>query len=457
MDNTSKIRLSIAPVDEKHLDSLHKASLEILAHTGLNVHSAPVREMLANAGAIVKDDLRVYIPAALVENALASAPSKIEIYNRKASVAMTLEGENSYFGTGSDLEYSIDSNNLQRRESILEDVKQAAQVCEKLSNIDFVMSYALPNDIPAPGCEIEQFKVMLENTVKPIIMTEYSGKGTLEHIHKMACQSCGGEANFRQAPNYILYGQFISPLQHDAGALDRLMFCAGNAIPIVYVPTIMMGVTGPVTLAGAIALANAECLAGLVMHQLKAPGAPFIYGGCISPLDMKTTVYSYGAPEWRLADVVLSQLSLRYKLPVFGTAGATDSKVIDAQAGAEWAYSLLACALAGTNLIHDVGYMESGLSGSLEALVICNDIIGMVKRIISGFEINEETLALDIINRVDPAGHFTGEEHTLNNFKKAVWYPSIMERNNFEMWQKSGGKDILVRAGDTVRELLTKQ
>lgn len=447
------IRPSIAPVGENHLDSLHKASLKILARTGLNVHSAHVREMLAHTGAIVKDDLRVYIPAPLVESALASAPSRIDICNRKGNVAMTLERTNTHFGTGSDLEYTIDSENLLRRRSVLEDVKRSTQLCEKLGNIDFVMSYALPSDVPAFECEIEQFEVMSENTIKPIIMTEYSGKETLEHIHKIACQSCGGQARFRKHPNYIIYGQFVSPLQHDAGALERLMFCADNAIPIVYVPTIMMGVTGPVTPAGAIALSNAECLAGLVMHQLRAPGAPFIYGACISPLDMRTTVFSYGSPEWRLADAVFSQLSLRYGLPVFGTAGATDAKKIDAQAGAEWAYSLLLSALAGTNLIHDVGYMESGMAGSLQALVICDEIVGMVKRILAGFDIDDTALALDVINGVGPGGHFVEEEHTLEHFREAIWYPSVFERDRFEGWQ-SGGKDLLQRAGEQVIKLL---
>ncbi|MFH1009407.1 MAG: trimethylamine methyltransferase family protein [Candidatus Latescibacterota bacterium] len=189
------------------------------------------------------------------------------------------------------------------------------------------------------------------------------------------------------------------------------------------------------------------------MHQLRAPGAPFIYGSCISPLDMRTTVFAYGSPEWRLADAVFSQLSLRYDLPIFGTAGATDAKQIDAQAGAEWGYSLLTSALAGTNLIHDVGYMESGMTGSLEALVVCNEIIGMVKRIMAGFQIDEEALALDLIHQVGPGGHFVEEAHTLKHFKSNVWYPSVFERDRFEGWQ-AGGQDLLARASEQVKKLL---
>jgi trimethylamine---corrinoid protein Co-methyltransferase len=454
MTSDSKIQFSIHPMPASQLEALHQASLTILSNTGVNVHLPELRKLLREAGARVQDDLRVFIPSALVDRALASAPSRIDIFNRQGKPAMSLEGTRSYFGTGSDLEYTIDGQTGNRRKSRLKDVEHSARLCDRLEHIDFVMSYSLPCDVGPGRLEIEQFRVMLENTAKPIIMTEYSGRKSLETLHHLACDRCGGDSHFRQEPNYILYGQFVSPLQHDAGSLERLVFCAEQRIPIIYVPTIMMGASGPVTLAGALALANAECLAGLVMHQLHAPGAPFIYGGCVSPLDMRTTVFSYDAPEWRIADMVLSQLSQRYNLPIFGTAGSTDSKTIDVQAGAEWTGSLLTCALAGTNLIHDVGYMESGLTGSAEALVIVNEIIGMVKRMVRGFEITEKTLALDVIQKVGPAGHFMEEAHTMENYKRDVWYPNLLDRGRYEDWKRSD-KDILRAARDQAERLLS--
>ena len=170
---------------------------------------------------------------------------------------------------------------------------------------------------------------------------------------------------------------------------------------------------------------------------------------------MRSMVFGYGTPEWRLADVVLSRLSLRYNLPVFATAGATDAKTINAQAGAEWAYSLLVCAMAGANLIHDVGYMESGLTGSLEALVLCDEIIGLVKSFTAGFEISQETLALDLIDRVGPAGHFMDTDHTLEHFRSAVWYPTLFDRARSES-PKSKGDDLLDRTRQRVKELISE-
>ena len=456
-DKCELVRPRLNVLSSGQLNKIHESSLKILRETGLNVHSEELRILLANNGCKVKDNLRTYIPAELVEKALSSAPSCVDIFDRNNNKAMSLEGTSSYFGTGSDLEYTIDLKTQKRQQSTLKDVELSTRLCEKLKNIDFVMSYGLPNGVSPLDIEIEQFRTMLANTTKPIVMTIYSGLENFKKVHKMACESCGGEKTFRNAPNYAIYGQFVSPLQHDTDALDRLIFCADNHIPIIYVPTIMMGASGPVTLAGALALANAECLAGLVMHQLRSPGAPFIYGGCVSPLDMKTTVFSYGAPEWRIADAVLSELSIKYKLPIFGTAGASDSLKLDIQAGAEWAYSLLTCALSGTNLIHDVGYLESGMTGSLESLVIVDEIIGMVKRVIAGFKINEESLSLDMVKKIGPAGDFMAEEHTLKHYRKDIWYPNIFMRDRFDNWQASGAKDIAQYAREQVQELLEKQ
>ncbi|NIA08001.1 MAG: trimethylamine methyltransferase [Actinobacteria bacterium] len=448
------IKPALAQIPDEQLETLHRASMKILAKTGVHVHSAQVRNTLQAAGARVKDDLRVYIPAELVERALSTAPSRIDVYDRTGQVAMVLEGPRSYFGTGSDLKYTFDLETQQRRESTLKDVELSARLCDKLTNMDFVMSHALPNDVSTSRCETEQMRVMLDNTSKPLVMTIYSGLATFEQMHEMACQACDGESNFRKAPNYVLYSQYISPLQQEQTALDRLLFCADHGIPIIYMSALLMGASSPVTLAGTLALANAECLAGLVIHQLQAPGAPFIYGGNNSALDMKTMTFCYGAPEWRINDIVIPQLAARYNLPNFATAGATDAKGFDAQAGAEWAYSIMLDIMSGSNLIHDVGYMDSGLTGSLESLVICDEIIGMAKHVTKGFELSEETLALDIIDEVGPAGSFIEHEHTLERFRKDIWYPTVFERNNFAKWQDAGAKDVMERARERVNELL---
>ena len=175
---------------------------------------------------------------------------------------------------------------------------------------------------------------------------------------------------------------------------------------------------------------------------MKCPGAPFIYGADASILDMRTTIFAYGAPELQIMDIAFADLARRYRLPFFCVAGATDAKVLDAQAGAEMAMSLLVSALNGCNLIHDVGYLESGLCSSEESVVLGDELIGMVKRYLAAFEIREDTLALDVIDRVGPMRDFLNDDHTIENYRRDVWYPTVLDRRRFEAWFADGGEQI---------------
>lgn len=204
---------------------------------------------------------------------------------------------------------------------------------------------------------------------------------------------------------------------------------------------------------GSMALALAETLAGLVMHQLQKPGAPFITGSCVGALDMKTGLFPYGSPEWRQNDLIMAELSRHYGIPVFGTGGASDSKVVDAQAGAECVSSLLVAALAGTNLIHDVGYLNSGLTGSLESIVLAADQIRWVNRFMGGFEISGEMLAKEVITEVGPAGEFLSHDHTFE-YVRSTWQPYAADHKDYDTWHRDGAEDYATRARNYARDLL---
>jgi len=445
---------SLTLMNQARIEQLHDAATTILETTGLNVHHPEMRHSLGNAGAKLGEGPRVYLPAGMVEGALSTAKRDVVVYNRLGEAVMPLGPHQIYFGTGSDLVYTRDVETAERRTSVLEDVARAARLCDALDEIDFVMSFALPEDVPNEDAEPQQYYALLHNTVKPVIMTSFSGLDALERMHEMACVMSGGDEAFRQRPNYIMYGQFVSPLQHDLQAVERLVFCADHEIPLIYVPTIMPGASGPLTLAGSLALAAAESLAGLVMHQTQRSGSPFIFGACVSQLDMRTMLFPYGSPEWRLNDLVMAELSRYYGLPVFGTGGATDSKLVDAQAGAEYATSLLVAALAGTNLIHDVGYLDSGLSGSLESIVLGAEQIRWVKRFMAGMEMSEEMLALETIAEVGPGKQFLDHAHTLKYLRQTVWVPYVADHDGYEAWAASGAKDYATRAREYARQLI---
>lgn len=308
------------------------------------------------------------------------------------------------------------------------------------------MSYALPHDVKEDKIEIYQVIEMLKNSTKPMIMTAFNDKKVLKDIIDICAIVAGGLEQLQKNPFLCIYGQFVSPLEHTSEGLDRLLLCAENKIPIIYVPTIMAGASGPVTMAGALALGNAEVLGGLVISQLKRKGTPFIYGGCISPFDMSKMIFPYAAPEWHMASAMMSQLSRRYNMPVFSTAGCSDSKQVDEQASAEASLSILMAGLSKANIIHDIGYLESGLTGALAQITICDEIIAYTKRVVGNFNISTNTLAKDVIHKVGPGGTYLTEEHTLENYKKDIWYPTILDRRVYKDWVDKGSSSLKERA-----------
>jgi len=265
----------------------------------------------------------------------------------------------------------------------------------------------------------------------------------------------GSENNFRLRPFIALYSEPITPLVHVKEALGKLKFAARNGIPNVYTPAPNAGATAPVTLAGTIAQGAAEYLSGVVIAQLIKKGAPIIGGGTLFAMDMTTGVASYGSTENYLMDAAMTEVCKYFGLPVFSLSGCSSSKVFDGQATLESMFGTLSAALSGANLIHDVGYLEDGLCGSFEQVVITDEIIGMVKRYIQGITVDKNTLALDIIEKVGPGGNFLSEDHTYKNFKSEMFMPELIDRNVYANWKSAGAKTLETRVNEKVRQILS--
>ena len=284
-------------------------------------------------------------------------------------------------------------------------------------------------------------RAMLMNSTKPILFVTTEFPGCVDVI-KMAEAVAGGEEALRRNPICALYINVTHPLRHNPEALQKLLFMAGKGLPTTYTPVVLRGVSGPVTAAGAIALANAGELAGLVIAQLKREGAPIILtGGVNDMLDMRTTVDAYADPNNR---VMLVELAHRYGLPIFGLAGCSDSKIPDEQAAAEAAFSIMLETLAGAQMTHDVGYLEGGMCNSIEQIVICDELIAYTKQFMKGLEINEETLALDLIDEIGPHGDFMGSDHTRKHYKED-WYPKLFDRRTYDDWKPPAARRCATR------------
>jgi trimethylamine--corrinoid protein Co-methyltransferase len=432
---------------QEQCEAVHRASLEILRRTGVRVFHDEALTLLRDTDAIITDGNLVKFPPGLVEWALAQTPSRIALCRRGSDeVAAPLEGRQVSFGTGSDCPNYLDPHNGERRPFTVADEVDCIHVVDALPELSFCMSMGIPGDLQTANAYRRQFALMLEHTVKPIVFV-CDDRADCEAIAAMASAAAGGMDALRLNPTLLLYSEPSTPLKHSETATGKLLYMAEQSLPIVHSPAPMMGGTAPVTLAGGLALGNAETLSSLVMHQLKHPGAPFVYGSGLHHMDMKTTISVYGAPEFQLARVAVAEMGRYYGLPTWGYAGHSDSCVMDEQAAADAAFSVLVALLAGSNLVHDVGYLEAGLTTSPEMIVFTAEMISMMRCFVGGVSLAAEALALEVIQQVGPGGDFLMQKHTLRHFRE-LWQPVLFDRRRVEDWAATGGK----RLGDRLRE-----
>jgi trimethylamine--corrinoid protein Co-methyltransferase len=440
-------------LSDDQIEDIHLAVLEVLERTGVKVHSEEALAVYKKGGAKLNGD-RVRIPSYLVEEAVRRAPHRVALCNRDGSRTVLLEDNKIYYGTGSDCPSIRDSFTGELRRFLKKDIGDSARISDFLPNIDFHMSLGLMSDVPTQTYFRHQYVAMLRNCTKPIVFTS-ADKVCLADIIEIASANAGGLDELQKNPTLCLYAEPSSPLNHSKNAIEKLLLAAEKRIPVIYTPCPIAGATAPMTLAGALVIAVADSLSGLVAAQFHAPGAPFIMGGVLSTMDMASTIYTYGSPEFSLLEAALTDLSHFYKLPMFSTAGCSDSKIFDEQAAAESMMSILASALSGANLIHDVGYLENGLIGSYEMLVASDEFIAMAKHFVKGVEVNLETLAVDVIDKVGPGGNYIAETHTDRHFREVEWFPKLMDRQNLSNWELSGSKPMRQRVNERVKEILS--
>ena len=439
-------------LSDEQCQKIHWASLEVLERTGVRLYEQAAIDLITKAGAHVSDGNRVRIPSGLVEKAFTTVPKRVVLCDRHGNRVMPVEGHRSFFGPGSDCLHIIDHRTDERRQPVLQDVIDGVTVCDALPHIDFVMSLVLPVDVPQAVADRYQMEAMLNYTTKPIVFVTTEFSGCVDAV-EMAEAVAGGPDALRLNPFVACYINVTTGLRHNQEALQKLLYLADKGLPALYVPVGLGGVSAPVTVAGCQVIWNAGALVGLVLSQLKREGAPFVMAGWgASGLDMRTMVQPYAGPDRR---GVAEAMAHFYGLPMFALAGCSDSKRVDQQAAAEAALTLMADALCGGNIVHDLGYLESGLCYSLAQLVICDDILGWLEHFVRGVEVTDETLAVDLIDEVGPDGEFLGSDHTRKHFRER-WYPTLFERDNYDNWMAKGGKTLGERAAERVEAILAE-
>ena len=446
------------PLATNEVYDIHMSSLEVLSKVGVVIKDEKAKKLLDNAGAIIDDKKSIaYIPEHLVEEAIDRAPSTVTLCARDRENDLRLHDQRVYLGTGGAALYVLDMENGARRQALKQDVQDFAIVVNALDNVHFYMIPVYPSDVPAETADRHRYEIALRYSRKHVMGGVYTRQGALDVI-KMAEAVAGGPEELARRPLISLITCAVSPLTWDDNYIQILIEAAEHSIPVSIPSEAMAGGTGPATLAGSLVLQNAETLSGIVIAELAKPGAPVLYGTVATIMDPRTGVYASGAIESALLNAAASQMAQYYEIPIYATAGLTDSKVIDVQAGYEKAMTTLLVALSGANYIHDAaGLIESALTVSYEQLVIDNDILGMVMRGVRGIVVNDESLAVEVIRAVGPGGHYLSQKHTLRHAMTEYFMPTLSDRSKRENWERLVPRDIQARAKESVKKILASQ
>lgn len=441
-------------LSDGQINDIHLAALEVLRRTGVRFYHSEALQLLQRAGAFISDGNVVKFPSRLVEQAVASAPSRIVMSDRDGEPAMFLEGQRTYYGTGSDCLNLLDHRNGQHRAFTTDDLVDGYRLCDALPNIDFVMSIGIPSNVDRAIAFDIQMALMLEHTAKPIVFVTNDKASCLRAID-MAAVVAGGNEALKEQQHILLYTEPSSPLKHSENAVGKLLIMADNDLPIVHSPGVMMGATAPITLAGGLVMSVAEVLSGLVLHQLRKPGAPFVFGIGLHHMDMSSVQICYASPEFELTKAAVRELGRWYGLPTWGYAGCSDSKLMDGQAAADAMLSVVMSKLSGVNLVHDVGYMENGLTTSFDMIVLTDELIGLSNHLSKGIEVSDTTLLVDEINRIGSDGSYLDADSTLHRYRD-FWYPSMMDRRIRWQWLDDGGTTLADRLKDKTSRIINE-
>ena len=439
-------------LSDGQIEKICQATLECLNRTGVNVHNAEARDLLARAGAQV-DGVRVRIPPHIIQDAVAANPRSFTLWGRDGRHRIQVVPDRVYFGPGPTCTYFIDPETGERRKARRGDPGLTALVCDALNNIDYVMGLGLIDDVTPTPAPVYEFAEMIANTGKPVLPWAYSVENVSD-IYQIALAVAGSAEDLRQRPFLALFATFQSPLVHTDEDLTNALWAADHGLPIVYLGGGTAGTTAPVTGAGTLVITLAGTLSGLAVIQLKKRGVPVCIGGVPQPMDLRTCLPAYGGPEMSLYSAAMSDISRYLGIPFMGTAGASEAKVLDLQAAIESTMQVVLSGLSGATLVHDVGFLDCANIGSLEMLVMNDEIIAMTRRIMRGVEVSDDTLMLNLIDRIGPGGEFMSAKETARRCRAEIWNPTLMDREPWVNWEAAGSQTMNDRIQALLREIL---
>ncbi len=446
--------LRVGLLSKSDTAAIHDTVLRILWEIGVVVDDRPTRlSLLQEHGCKESSNGYVRMPIELVGRALETAPPSVVLYDQNGALKVDTSGPVSAFCVGHNCVNVLDHETGEHRPGTLADIERTAKVSEALANVDVVASLGYPTDVPPEEEAVISARAMLEHSSKPMAFTGHD-EVEAEAIWTVIAETLGGWDRLAAKPCGLDLTGPVSPLKLGEELCRRLQMAAERHLPVVCYPALFPGMSGPITLAGAIAQSSAETLAGVVIHQLRNPGAPIMAGSSILPIDMRRADLAYGSPEIMLAGLGAVDYFNSIGLPSWVGAGSSDSHVPDLQAAAEVGSTMSFAALAGTAFIHRLGFLSGGRTGSLEMLVLCDEVAAMVSTFAGGIAVNEDSLAFDVIKRSAEENSFLTDAHTMERYMTEMWIPSLFERSDIRLWQEEGNVFLREKIRDLLADIL---
>ncbi|UCD30189.1 MAG: trimethylamine methyltransferase family protein [Planctomycetota bacterium] len=442
-------------LDDDQMYQVHLAVLRVLEEVGVFIEHEQALKIFADCGCKVDfDKRRVCIPEYVLNEALSSAPSRFTFYGLKPEFDVLVDTTSIYTIGGSSALFVIDLDG-NRRSATMQDLEDLTRLQDALPNLHIMHGIVNPQDIPQEAFDRRLFPAVMKNTARNYYSQGTGGDSVKDQIDQAAVILGSTEA-VKQRPPFTIVLCMTSPLEQARLRVEELLACAENDIPIYVEVDSQPGATTPITLAGTLVEECANVLCGITLAQLIRPGLPCVFAIASGILDMATTTYSGADPRANLLHVATAQMARYYNLPFQGGTGI-DAVISDVQAGYERGMQVLANALGGTNFIHlSIGLMEQMLTASYEQCVIDNEILDAAFVMARGMEVNDETLAVDVLKDVGPGGNFLSHEHTVKHFRNLCWFPKITVRDKYQTWQATGAKDMRQRANEMARKILAE-
>jgi len=418
-------------LDGAEVDAIDHATRELLARGGVSLHSAAARELVTAAGAeVVPGTTRVRIPESLVDSSLRAAPREILLASRDGKRDLRVPDGKSHVSTDGCGVNVIDLRTGLRRPSTSRDLAELTRVADALDEVDLQWPMVVASDVPTETHELVELATTFENTTKHVQHEALSAREARVMI-EMAASLVGSEEELRRRPILSSVQCPVSPLTLEENSTEAMIELNRAGVPVAPLTMVLVGGSSPVDLASALVVSNAEILASICVAQLAAPGCPVLWAISSGPIDMRTGSFAAGSPELGLLNAAGVELARRYRLPTLVAGFACDADSVGFQAGAEKLGTGLAGFLAGADLISGLGGLDSDSCMSLEQLVLDSELVAYARRALEGFRIAPETLHLDTLIRLGPAGNYLKERHTLAHFREALWSPRLFQREGY--------------------------